>query len=89
MHVREEPMPEDFLHHQLAAKMRPVLLVLLLGLVGPLLCCRRVWAQSGGGGKSATSLCAELIEPNNYTCIEYRAVTDDGFILGLQNIPCP
>ncbi|CAM6090346.1 unnamed protein product [Calypogeia fissa] len=68
--------------------MRPVLLV-VLGFVSPLLFCGGLWAQSGGGGKFATSLCAELIEPNNYTCIENQAITDDGFILGLQNIPSP
>ncbi|CAM6096442.1 unnamed protein product [Calypogeia fissa] len=70
--------------------MRPALFVLLLGLVGPLLLCRGVWSiQSAGLGKLATSLCAEIIRPNGYSCIEHKPVTDDGFILGLQNIPCP
>ncbi|CAM6090344.1 unnamed protein product [Calypogeia fissa] len=70
--------------------MRPALFALLLGLVGPLLLCRGVWSiQSAGLGRLATSLCAEIIRPNGYSCIEHKPVTDDGFILGLQNIPCP
>ncbi|CAM6120256.1 unnamed protein product [Calypogeia fissa] len=73
--------------------------VLLLGIVGLLqLASGEVGAQSlapgpapspGGGplGHAATSLCAELIEPNGYECHEYNATTGDGFILGIQNMP--
>ncbi|CAM6120252.1 unnamed protein product [Calypogeia fissa] len=49
--------------------------VLLLGIVGLLqLGSREVGAQSpapGPLGHAATSLCAELIEPNGYECQEY------------------
>ncbi|CAM6121292.1 unnamed protein product [Calypogeia fissa] len=73
--------------------------VLLLGIVGLLqLVSREVEAQSpapgpapspGGGplGHAATSLCAELVRPYGYICIEHNATTDDGFILGMQNMP--
>ncbi|CAM6120250.1 unnamed protein product [Calypogeia fissa] len=65
--------------------------VLLLGIVGLLrLASREVGAQSpapGPLGHAATSLCAELIEPNGYECHEYNATTGDGFILGIQNMP--
>ncbi|CAM6121296.1 unnamed protein product [Calypogeia fissa] len=69
--------------------------VLLLGIVGLVqLASREVGAQNaapahGGGplGHAATSLCAELIEPNGYECHEYKATTGDGFILGIQNMP--
>ncbi|CAM6090347.1 unnamed protein product [Calypogeia fissa] len=54
-----------------------VALVLLLTIVSPLLFCREVRA----------GLCSELISPNGYSCREYQATTDDGFILGIQNIP--
>ncbi|CAM6120248.1 unnamed protein product [Calypogeia fissa] len=79
--------------------MRSSASVLLLGFVGLLqLVSREVEAQSpapgpapspGGGplGHAATSLCAELVRPYGYKCIEYNATTGDGFILGIQNMP--
>lgn len=64
-------MPKIFTYYGAAGRMKPLLVIFLVAIVGPLVFCQGVWTQQHGG-KFATSLCAELITPNGYNCIEYR-----------------
>lgn len=61
--------------------MEKLALIIFVCVVQMMACPRSIF------GYEVDGLCAELIRPLGYPCIEHTVTTEDGFLLGIQRIP--